>query len=76
MKRPVQICNLLQEQRERPKSPRDFAGSVEEEVIRPVSAVRIAAAPPGARSSEERLLKSSPEMVHLSDLSRDDLIAR
>ena len=72
--------------------PKDFVSSSEEEMITPQSAVTIAAAPPGGRRTPERLVTSTernledqivaasrdirPEVSHLYNLSKDELVAR
>ena len=72
--------------------PKDFTSSVEEEIIKPESVIIIAAAPPSGRKTPQQLMTSSernleeqiaaasrdirPEVAHLYDLSKDELVNR
>ena len=72
--------------------PKDFTSSVEEEIIKPESVITIAAPPPSGRKTPQQLMTSSernleeqiaaasrdirPEVAHLYDLTKDELVTR
>ena len=71
--------------------PKEFTSS-EEEIIKPESVIAVAASPPIGRKTPEQLMTSSdtnleeqiaaasrdirPEVAHLYDLSKDELVTR
>ena len=72
--------------------PKDFTSSVEEEIIKPESGITIAAPSPSGRKTPQQLMTSSernleeqiaaasrdirPEVAHLYDLTKDELVTR